>query len=70
MSAIAIKTANLMEDFAEHEQDIIFTFVKLMHDKLREARNVEYLNMVQGAINRLAAGGGTIREIIEVSEDD
>jgi len=35
MSAIAIKTANLMEDLAEHEQNIIFEFAKSIHDKLK-----------------------------------
>jgi len=68
MSAIAIKTANLMEGLAEHEQNIIFEFAKLMHDKLREARNAEYLSIVQGAIDRLNAGDGVVREIIEVSD--
>ncbi|MCL2499930.1 MAG: hypothetical protein FWE90_06285 [Defluviitaleaceae bacterium] len=70
MSAIAMKTANLMNDFADYEQNLILGIVKMMHDNLRKAQNVEYLNMVQEAIERVAEGGGTVREIIEVSDYD
>ena len=69
MSAIVMQTAHLLNDFTENEQTLIHDFVKAMHDNVKKARNAEYLAMVQGAIDRIAAGGGTIRDIIEGADD-
>jgi hypothetical protein len=70
MSATVLQTANLLNDFEESEQNLILGIVKLMHENQREKQNREYLERVQGAIDRVAAGGGTIRELIEVEDDD
>jgi hypothetical protein len=59
-----------MNDFDESDQTLIFGIVQAMHKNFIKAQNSEYEKMVQGAIDRIAAGGGTVRDIIEVCDND
>ena len=57
------------------EQDRILamdflTRLAQVHEMEKKQQNTEYLNKVQRAIDQITQGGGTVRDIIEVSEYD
>ena len=73
MVATARQAAETFERLSEHDRVLAMDFLTRLaqiHEIEKARQNEAYLNKVQRAIDQIEQGGGTVRDIIEVSEYD
>ena len=73
MVATVQKATEVFEKLSEQDQILAMEFLLRLakiQELERAKRNSEYLEKVQRAMTQIAQGGGTVRDIIEVSENE
>jgi len=75
MSAMAQQVVNNFCSLSESNQNFVANFIARIKKEEEtgqenELHGIGYLKMVQSAIDEIANGGGTIRELIEVGDDE
>ena len=72
MTVTMQKATEIFGRLTEQDQTFALDFLARLerhNDLEKQLRNAEYLNRVQRAIDQIAQGKGTVREIIEVYDD-
>ena len=73
MVATARQAAETFERLSANDQILAMDFLTRLaqvHEMEKARQNEAFLNKVQRAIDQIEQGGGTVRDIIEVSEYD
>ena len=73
MSAMAQQAISNFYTLNENEQSFVARLIMNMkseREQENELQGIGYIKMVQSAIDEIANGGGTVRDLIEVSECD